>query len=772
MKKLLLYILLPILVLGALACGLTAYRYLPVLERDISSKFDGQKWSLPAAVYARPLEIYPGLRLSPNLFEQELLLGGYRAESNVSSSGGYSRSGSSFQLITRPFTYPDGKEPSVNIEVLFEGDTISSIRNAQGRADLPFVRIDPPRIGSFHPLEHEDRLVLVSTDIPQILIDSLIAVEDRNFYSHHGISIKGISRALLANIKAGKTVQGGSTISQQLVKNLFLSRDQTLRRKVREAVMAILLEKKYSKEEILTAYINEIFLGQDGSRAIHGFGLASQYFFRRDIRDLSVAQVATLVGMVKGPSGYNPVRHPERSLARRQQVLEILKDQGVIDDTALTAALAAPLTDVAPQKIGLNRFPAFLDLVKRQLKSEYREEDLNSSGLQILTTLDPLTQVRIESEFATAIESLEQSKGITDLEGSVIMTSRDNGEVQAVCGGKRPGYSGFNRALDAKRQIGSLVKPAVYLTAIEKGYTLSSPLLDAGISLESDGKKWRPRNYDLKEHGTVPFYLALAKSYNLATVRLGLSVGLDNVIQTIHRLGYTEKIENFPSLLLGGVSMTPMQITQIYQTIGSGGFYQPLRSIRSVMNSQGKLVNRYGLEVEQRFGTAETFLLTHCLQRVMEEGTGRRLARDDDRVYAGKTGTSDGLRDSWFAGLSTNRLAVVWLGRDDNTPISLTGSTGALQAWGRIMNSLEVPPDALVEPQGIVWHRIDNQTLRETNIFNRNSTKLPFLAGHEPATPRTARKPSSNQVQEIEKNIEKVEKEARKLFKSINDLFQ
>lgn len=783
MKKFFLFIFLPILLILTSIGGFTAYRHLSALQSNISKTFDGKIWALPAVVYARPLELYPGLQLDPDMFENELLLGGYRSEKDVESSGGYSRTNSSFHLITRPFSYPGGKENSVDIQIDFLENTLSGISLKQDSTAVSYVRIDPVRIGSFHPLEHEDRLVLTTTEVPNLLKEALIAVEDRDFYTHHGISIKGITRALFANIKAGRTVQGGSTITQQLVKNLFLNREQTLKRKAQEALMAVLLDQKYTKDEIMTAYINEVFLGQDGARAIHGFGLASQFYFRRALSDLSTAQIATLVGMVKGPSSYDPRRHPEASLARRQQVLQMMHKTGVIDTATLATAEKQPLTDVVPQKIGFNRFPAFLELVKRQLQEEYREEDLNSDGLKILTTLDPLIQITLERQLEQSIAELEQERQLSGIEGAVIITSRDTGEIEALAGGKNGRTSGFNRALDANRPVGSLIKPAVYLAGLEQGYTLASPLLDQRLALESDGNTWRPENYDRQEHGRVAFYKALAKSYNLATVRLGLEIGLDTIVDTIERMGYPDHLKTYPSLLLGAVAMTPLQITQMYQTIGSGGFYQPLRSIRSVMDTNGKMLNRYGLAVEQRFSPEHIYLLNHGLQRVMEEGTGRKLQIRDAHLFSGKTGTSDGLRDSWFAGFTAKRLSVVWLGKDDNSPTSLTGSTGALEVWGNIVQNLNDRPLEPAEPESITWHRIDTVTLRPTNVFNRNNTKLPFLRDHEPVTVGNTDKSQTTTTSDIEKelqeferearkNLRHAEKEARKIIKSFNDLFK
>ncbi len=731
-------------------------------DREITQLFDGKRWSLPAVLYARPLELYPGLEISAQLLEDELELAGYRREVNVRHAGGYNRSDSTFQLSTRDFLYSTGLEKSTAITVTLANDRLARLVESASGNPLEFVRIDPARIGSFHPLVHEDRIVLKSPEIPALLLKTIVAVEDKGFFSHHGLSVTGIGRAFFANLAAGKTVQGGSTLTQQLVKNLFLNRERTLSRKLQEAMMAVLLDYRYSKEEILTAYINEVYLGQDGARAIHGFGLASQFHFRRNLEDLSVSQVATLVGMVKGPALYDPVRNPDNAKARRDIVLDIMRSEQIIDKQAAMTAGKEPLTDVSPQKKGFNRFPAFLELARRQLRMEYREEDLKSNGLKILTTLDPQVQWQVEHQLQRSLGEIEKRTTTENLEGAAVVTGRENGEVQALAGGRNALEPGFNRALDASRPVGSLLKPVVYLTALAKGYTLASPLMDTKITVDNGADVWRPENYDRINHGRVGLYTALANSYNLATVRLGMEVGLPEVIATLSALGYPKAVEPYPSLLLGAVNMSPLEVAQFYQTIASGGFYQPLRSIREVMNSEGHLLVRYGLEVEQHFPPELMFLLTHGLQRVMEEGTGSRYAPTASKAYAGKTGTSDDLRDSWFAGFSGDRLAVVWLGRDDNKTTKLTGASGALIAWGRIMQGLNAAPLEQTEPAGISWMRIDTRSLEGTHPFNAESTLLPFISVH--AADPELRQPA------IDDGIEEIKNMTRSFLDSLNRL--
>ena len=710
--------------------------YVKHLDRIIRQKFDGKRWSLPAVVYARPLELYPDLSFSPTQLEKELQLAGYRCESATTDPGGYERDGDLIYLVTRDFYFPDGLQKSVKLSVQFTRDRIESIARTDSRQKLSLARLDPARIGSFHPHQHEDRIVLAREELPDLLINTLLAVEDQNFYSHSGLSPRGIARALLANIRAGEAVQGGSTLSQQLVKNFFLSNKRTLQRKFNEAIMTLLLELHYSKDEILTAYANEIFLGQDGTRAVHGFGLASQFYFRRDLENLTASQIALLVGMVKGPSYYNPRKYHDRCRKRRALVLSRMFSRNVIDEEVYQQARVASIETSGEIISGFNRFPAFLDLVRRQLRRDYLDEDLTTDGLKIITTLDPQVQWQVEKNLAETIDELEKRTGVSEIEGAVIISSREGGEILAIAGGRKPLQSGFNRALDARRPIGSLIKPTVYLTAIANGSTLASPVLDSSLTID-DGKDgtWSPKNFDEKEHGRVPLYEALAHSYNQATVKIGMDIGLEKVLQTVRDLGIDIEFPAYPSFLLGAASMVPLEVSQMFQTLAAGGFYVPQRVIGSVLSAENKVLQRFGLSVEQRFSPESIYLLNTALQFGVREGTGKSLSHyiPPSHSVAGKTGTSNDLRDSWFAGFSGDKLAVVWLGRDDNKPTGLTGASGALVIWGKIMRSLHAEPLELLEPPGIEWRWMDPETLEISARFHYKKIKLPFIAGSTPS---------------------------------------
>lgn len=701
------------------------------LDRIVQEKFDGKRWALPATVYARPLELFVGKSLSLDALEQELGLADYRNQPQSETSGWYRRKDGNLRLKSRDFHFADGFQQGQEVTVSFIDGRISSLVLSSDLTPLSLVRVDPARIGSFLPGNNEDRIVLERSDLPDSFVRALLAIEDRKFYSHNGIDLKGILRALFSNLRAGQTVQGGSTLTQQLVKNFYLTSERTLRRKVNEAVMALLLERRYDKDEILTAYVNEIFLGQDGRRAVHGFGLAGRFYFGRDLDELNLAQTALLVGMIKGPSLYNPRRFEERCLRRRQVILDRLLAEGEINSESHSRAQIEPLLDDSRVLTGgFNRFPAFLDLVQRNLHVYYHHEDLTSNGLKIFTTLSPRIQFEVEKQLQLSIGEVEEKKGENGLEGAAIITDRSHGDILALAGSRHPLEGTFNRALDARRPVGSLIKPAVYLTGLVNGYTLASPLRDQRIGVkDGSGTTWRPHNYDNREHGRVMLYRALARSYNLATVRLGLKLGIEKVLATVQALGIEEDYPDYPSFFLGTAEMTPLQVATMYQTLATGGFYTPLKGIYAVMDKDNRLLQTSEMAVEQRFAAGPVFLLNHALQRVMTEGTGRSMKKYLPRTHAvaGKTGTSNDLRDSWFAGFTGSMLGVVWVGRDDNRPAGITGATAALPVWGKIMRAVEADPLALTEPASIKWSNISKKNFRRTWRASSTSTRLPFV---------------------------------------------
>lgn len=727
----LLFISLPVLLIAFGA-------YVAYLDHTVRIQFEGKRWALPARVYARPLELFQGMKLNPEILAAELNDLGYVQVTQPDGPGAYSRSSGAFRLVTRSFRFWDTSEASQPVTVAFDGNTLRALQNTRTGARLDLVRLDPLLVGGIYPAHHEDRVLVQVKEVPPLLIKALIDVEDRRFYKHHGINVVSILRAMWANLRAGSTVQGGSTLTQQLVKNFYLTADRTLSRKLNEVIMAVLLEMHYSKDEILEAYLNEIFLGQDGQRAIHGFGLASQFYFGRPLNELDISQLALLVGMVRAPSSYEPRQHPQRAIAIRNRVLDAMLTQQDITAGQAAKAKQAPLGVTTKPQAGISPYPAFMDLLRRQLQHDYKEEDLTSEGLQIFTAFDPQIQRAAERALANRIAALEKAYKIPEgkLEGAAIVTDTQNGEVLAMVGGRDARYTGFNRALDAQRPIGSLMKPAIYLTALAQPqkYTLVTPLDDSTFTLKNaGGKPWSPQNYDHQSHGEVPLYLALAHSYNISSARLGLEMGVPRVLKTLYALGVTREFPAYPSTLLGAIELSPLEVTQFYQTLASGGFRTPLRAIRDVLTTRGDPLQRYPLSVEQAADPASAFLVTRAMQEVVRSGTARALEQTlPDLEVAGKTGTTDDLRDSWFAGFSGKHLIVVWLGRDDNEPTGLSGASGALKVWGDIMKAINSESLRLSLPAGVEFASVDPQTQKRLEPGCPAAVELPFITGSAP----------------------------------------
>ena len=722
---------------GLIAALVLALAWTAWLDFRIRHEFEGKRWALPATVYARPLELYEGLVLSPDQFREELERLDYRLDRSLAEPGTFRRARGHFLLHKRAFRFADGASPARKLEVGFRHGRITALRDPDSGKAIDLIRLEPARIGGIYPAHREDRILIRLEQAPPELREGIIAVEDRRFREHHGINPRAIARALWANLRAGATVQGGSTITQQLVKNFFLSNRRSLWRKANEAVMAILLEMHYDKDAILEAYLNEIYLGQDGDRAIHGFGLASRFYFDREVERLTLPQIATLIALVRGPSWYDPRRHPDRLLERRNLVLRIMDEQGVIDAARAREAASTGL-GIRLGRLAGSRWPAFVDLVRRQLQRDYRREDLTSEGLRIFTSFDPLVQSRAERALKRRIRELDKARGLDGkLQGAVVVTDTRTGEVLAVVGDREPRYPGFNRALDAVRPIGSLIKPAVYLTALRQPerYTLSTAIDDGPIRIQGpNGTIWSPKNYDGRSHGTVPLFAALIHSYNQATVRLGMALGFEAIADTLARLGATREVPAYPSMLLGAVGFTPFEMAGMYQTLASGGFRTPLRAIREVTTAEGQPLGRYPLDVEQTLEPAPVAALVSALREVTRSGTARSLQTrlPDGLNVAGKTGTTDDLRDSWFAGFSGDRLAVVWLGRDDNRTIRLSGSRGALVVWGDILAS--IPTTGLLPPASddVEYHWIDADTGLLSEAGCPGAVELAYVRGTAP----------------------------------------
>lgn len=717
--------------------GLLIGGYSVYLGKTVRVKFEGKRWAVPAQIYARPLELYSGANVSVEQLKAELQFLGYRKVAKVSAPAQWSQKGGRFNIHTRDFTFWDGHDPGQAVVLEANASGITRIRS--GRREVDLLRLEPALVGSIYPAHNEDRVLVQRAELPDDLVNGLLAVEDRRFYEHAGVDLRGIARALLANIRAGKTVQGGSTLTQQLVKNFILTSERSVSRKLNEALMALIVDARYSKDEILEAYANEIFLGQEGGRAIHGFGLGAHFYFNRPLRELRLHEAALLVGLVKGASFYNPRRHPQRALERRNLVIDRMQALGFVNADRADKARQQKLGVTARGAAHGHRVPAFVDLVRRQLRRDYREEDLTSEGLQIFTTLDPWVQQRAAAALSKRLQRIEKGRRIDadSLQGALVVVSAQNGEVQALVGGRDAGFAGFNRALDAVRPIGSLVKPAVYLAALSRPerYTLSTLVEDKAVDMTlPGGQRWQPKNYDRQLHGDVPLHEALSRSLNLATVNLGMDVGLKPVASMVRALGVSRDFDAFPSLLLGALSLSPLEVAQLYQSLAAGGFHSPLRAIRAVLDVDHEQLQRYPLTVTQAADPAAVFLLTRNLVEVTESGTGAGLRRllPKGLQVAGKTGTTNDLRDSWFAGFSADRVAVAWVGRDDNAPTGLTGASGAMPVWADLMRGIDNVSLQLTPPPGIEYHWVDGAGRLSAESCD-GVVAFPYIAGSQPA---------------------------------------
>lgn len=698
--------------------------------------FRAHQWIVPARVYARALELYPGMNISRDALLGEFRRLGYAEMPRPDRPGSFAIDGERIRFVTRSFRFWDGEQPSLDVIARLRGNRLVSLQNASGQ-DLFLVRLEPPLIGSLFPASGEDRILVRLEEVPPVLVEMLLAVEDRRFREHHGLDFRAIARAMGVNLAAGEIRQGGSTITQQLVKNFYLTPERSFVRKANEAVMAFAIDLSFDKDEILEAYLNEVYLGQDGNRAIHGVGLASHFYFQKPLRELREHELALLVAMVRGPSVYDPRRHPERALARRNQVLEIAAEQGVLDEAKAQAAIAAELRVTPKPPQGTTFYPAFMDLLKQQLKREYAERDLTTTGLQIFSTLDPVVQIAAERALQEGIAALEKDRQFErgSLEGAIVVTSVQGAEVQAIVGGREARFAGFNRALAATRPVGSLIKPVVFLSALQKPreWTLATPVDDTPVEVElPNGKVWAPDNFRSAYHGTVPLIEALAGSYNAATVRVGMRVGVNNVLLDLQKLGFSRAVNAYPSVLLGAVSMTPLEVAQVYNTLAGGGFRSPVNAIREVLRPDGSPLQRYPLTVNESVDPRAVYLVNQALLEVTRSGTASAAGRALDVRVAGKTGTTDDFRDSWFAGFSGDRVAVVWIGRDSNEPAMLTGASGALPVWARLMREAAQEDFVPARPAGIEDAWVDMKRLAPSTSGCGNARELAFIAGSAP----------------------------------------
>ncbi|HDT2075187.1 MULTISPECIES: bifunctional glycosyl transferase/transpeptidase [Enterobacter] len=681
------------------------------LDQKIRSRIDGKVWQLPAAVYGRMVNLEPDMSISKNEMVKLLEATQYRQVSKMTRPGEFTVQAKSIEMIRRPFDFPDSKEGQVRARLTFDGDRLDTIENMDNNRQFGFFRLDPRLITMLSSANGEQRLFVARNGFPDLLVDTLLATEDRHFYEHDGISLYSIGRAVLANLTAGRTVQGASTLTQQLVKNLFLSSERSYWRKANEAYMAVLMDARYSKDRILELYMNEVYLGQSGDNEIRGFPLASLYYFGRPVEELSLDQQALLVGMVKGASIYNPWRNPKLALERRNLVLRLLQQQQVIDQELYEMLSARPL-GVQPRGGVISPQPAFMQLVRQELQSKLGDKVKDLSGVKIFTTFDSVAQDAAEKAAVEGIPALKKQRKLSDLETAMVVVDRNTGEVRAMVGGAEPQFAGYNRAMQARRSIGSLAKPATYLTALSQPnqYRLNTWIADAPISLrQPNGQVWSPQNDDKQFSGQVMLVDALTRSMNVPTVNLGMSLGLPAIVDTWQKLGISrDQLNPVPAMILGALNLTPIEVAQAFQTIASGGNRAQLSALRSVIAEDGSVLYQSFPQAERAVPAQAAYMTLWTMQQVVQRGTGRQLGAKYPGLHlAGKTGTTNNNVDTWFAGIDGREVVITWVGRDNNQPTKLYGASGAMSIYQRYLANQSPVPLNLVAPEDIVDMGVD-----------------------------------------------------------------
>jgi penicillin-binding protein 1B len=689
-----------IALLVAILLGLTgvwAARAVSQLDERVEARFRGQLFAVPSRVYARPVSLRAGLDVQRIRLRARLERMGYVAAVGAAPHlrpGEFAERPGTFDIFRRPSRLPNRYTPEQLIHLRLDGSRITAVRD--GNDELASAaELEPEVIAQFHGAERADRKLVALGDVPPLLIDAIIAIEDQSFYEHHGIQVWRIAGAFVANLRAGKVVQGGSTLTQQLVKNFYLTRERTFGRKLTEVAMALLLERNHTKQEILEAYLNEVYMGQRGSIAIHGVGEAASLYFGKPVNELTLSEAALLAGLIKGPNLYSPYRSPELARKRRDLVLKELRDQDKIERDAYESALVADLgvRDVLTDE---NLAPYYVEELREELSERYGEEILQGAGMSVYSTLDAELQRAANDAVTRQLAKLEKDFPVlrrkdSPLQAAVVALAPKTGEILALVGGRDYGKSQFNRATQAHRQPGSVFKPIVLLTAVGRGagtpaFTLVSKLEDEPLSYSQPTGVWEPVNYDGEYRGVVTVRQAIEQSLNVPVARLGIAVGPDKVIATARALGIQSPLLPVPSVALGAFEVTVLEAARAYAVLASAGLRTDLRSYTQVVQVDGRVLEQRTLDSTRAFDPADVYLVTSALQGVVDRGTGAPLRRLGFRGdIAGKTGTSSDYRDAWFIGYTPEIVIAVWVGFDDGASVKVTGATAALPIFADVL---------------------------------------------------------------------------------------
>jgi penicillin-binding protein 1B len=682
----------------------------------LSSQFEDLTFRQPSRLYARATRLYEGRNYPRDLLIENLSGEGYREDDTASDlpTGRYRRSKNAVAVHLRSFPLPDGSRGGGLVEVTYQGPRIAALRRDGTVVDS--VILDPPLLASYYGSDFQERRPVKLDEVSQDLIAAVIAAEDDSFYRHAGFSLSGILRAFWVNLRGHEVRQGGSTLTQQLVKNLYLTHERTISRKSQEILLAVLLEIRYEKRQILEAYLNEIYMGGSGGVSLLGMGAASRAYFGKDPGELDLAEAATLAGVIRSPANYSPLVHPDRAKERRDWALGRMAELKLVPQERIEAALREPMT-LAPEPVVRRRAPYFADSAALEAFRRFGIEDLQDGGYVLFSTLDWSSQKAAQEAVEWGLKAIEGKPrtGRPSLQAALVSLDPATGGILTYVGGRQYDSSQFDRAGRAQRQPGSAFKPVVYAAAFETDTASPSSFLeDEPLILPAAGRAaWSPKNDDGSYHGWVTVRTALEKSYNPATTRLALQVGMRRVVKLAHDMGITTPMEPFPAMALGAAAITPLELATVYTTLANQGARPPVHELAAVVDRYGKPVQGAPLPKPVRVLSPETaYMVTSLLEGVFQRGTAAGAAAGFTGDVAGKTGTTNKQRDNWFAGYAPERTTVVWVGYDDNSRTRLSGARAALPIWIRFMARVAPPGgySTFPQPPGVTTAVIDPTT--------------------------------------------------------------
>ncbi len=744
----------------AVACFICIYGW--YLSATVEKRFSSRRWSLPSKVFTDTMLLYPGQHLDVRLFRQKLKRVGYREVPRRPAVKGEMRvTPDNIVIFLRDLATPWEKREGFPVDIAFSRDSIVSMTRNDTAADLPLVEIDPEEIALFFGPERERRKLVSIDQVPEHVIHAFMAAEDTHFFHHWGIDPRGILRAMITNLRHGRIRQGGSTITQQLAKNYFLTSDRSFKRKLQEALLAVILELKFSKEVILEIYLNEIYFGQEGSVSINGIGEAAEFYFGEPVSKLSISEAAALAGLIKGPNLFSPYVHADACHKRKNQVLASMLKNNWITDETFQAERKVTVKPVGYSVYG-NKAPYFVDYLHEQLMALYRPEDLASLGMSIYTTLDSQVQMAAEQALRDGLHNLERRKpalkrdaGAKQLQGAVVVMQPKTGHILAMAGGRNYNESQFNRITQAHRQAGSAFKPIVFLTGLDT-VTPITLLANEPKVYQVDGRDWTPKNFEPEAEKQVTVRKALENSYNLAAIDLAMKVGLDRIIDTAAAFGFTTRFKPYPSLALGAFEVIPLELAHAYSIFASGGLSAFPLALKAVSDENGRLLEQRYLAVERKISPQKAFMINSLLRGVVDNGTARAIrAGGIDWPVAGKTGTTNDYRDAWFIGYTPDILALVWVGFDNGDPIGFTGSGAALPIWTELMRAIPqyISQNDFRMPKGIVKRSVCADTGRTGASIGCSKTYEEYFLAENAPLEKTIQEKGSGFFNKILKGI-------------------